>query len=399
MHDKKHLSPERIDLLPTSPSQIPFAERVQALILSPNLESKVLCIESKLSGIHQDTLKGTAYLTRTDEKELATEVLLLRHRFTELIFQSREFRQAALTIVQNVYLFRNRKIFFGTSNSISAEQERQEALHLFSSQPCKRSLSLAKSFQHLILARVWSRILIISEKKDLQKQQFIELHAIVEKLNTIRNIYILLTAGLVRKLATRINKIYKESISYEDAVQIGSFGIARAAYRYHQSSGVHFSTFAANWVFKEIQRQSLEGRLIKLSSHTIEQYSKATKNDDKKNICRFSAQIKHATTTGADIEQLETTVPFSSLYPNEENLGKKIESQQLHSILQRSIEQQLSGKCGDIIKRKYGFPPYEGNEQSTIAISKIYGVTRGSIHQLERAALKKLNLHLKSAQL
>jgi len=396
MQGSQKKSPERIDLLATTLSLVPFADRVQELSLSPSLEQKVLQQEHKLPDQRYSMPRGCMELTAGDEKELATEVLLLRHHFTELVFNSRKFKQATLTIVQNIYLFRNRKIFFGTTSSVSSESEREEALLLFSSPSARKSLSLAYAFQHLILARVWNRILSNSTESDFQEQQFIELHAIVEKLNTIRNIYMLLTPGLVKKLASRINNIYKESVTLEDAIQIGSFGIARAAYRYHQSSGLRFSTFAANWVFKEIQRQSLDGRLIRLSTNTVEQYTKAAKNEDTANICKFSSQILNATITTEDSCERDLSIPFPPLNPDLSPLTRIFETQETKATLLRAIDQLLSDKCADIIRRRYGFPPYQGKEQSVISISRVYGVTRGSIYQLEQAALKKLNHNLES---
>jgi RNA polymerase sigma factor (sigma-70 family) len=394
MQDKQKISPEKMDLLATSPSQVPFANRVKDLGLSPALEQKVLLQEGRLPGHRHSISKGCTHLTEDDEKELATEVLLLRHQFSELVLNSRKFRQATLTIVQNIYLFKNRKIFFGTTNSTSSEEERQEALFLFSANPFRTSIPLAKTFQHLILARIWNRILSNSTQADFQEQQFIELQAIVEKLNTIRNIYMILTSGLVKKLAGRINDIYKASITLEDAIQIGSFGIARAAYRYHQSSGVRFSTFAANWVFKEIQRQSLKGRLIRLSSNTVERYSRAAKNKDTENLYKFSTLIKHATTTDDDTSLRDSSIPFSEQNSDLPSLTRNFESRELRGTLLRAIDQLLSEKCGNIIKRRYGLPPYQGREQSIISISRLYRVTRGSIYQLEQTALKKLNQHL-----
>ncbi len=347
-----------------------------------------------MPGNNHATPKCFGYLTTGDEKELATEVLLLRHRFTELVLNSRKFRQATLTIIQNIYLFRSRKIFFGTTSSTSSEDERQEALLLFSSNPARTSLPLAKTFQHLILGRVWNRILSNSTDNDLQEPNFIELQATVEKLNTIRNIYMMLTIGLVKKLATKINNIYKESVTFEDAIQIGSFGVARAAYRYHQSSGIRFSTFAANWVFKEIQRQSLDGRLIRLSANTVEQYTKAAKGNDTEGLCLYLSQIKNATTTNDDISERDLSFPLPMRYLDISPIAKDFESQELHSTLLQAIDLLLSDKCGDIIKRRYGFPPYQGREQSVVSISKVYKVTRGSIYQLEQTALKKLSYHL-----
>ncbi len=383
-----------MDLLATSPSLLPFSMRVKELSLSPRLEEKTLLQEGRLPGDPQMRMRECCQLTVADEKELATEVLLLRHRFTELVLNSRKFRQAALTIVQNIYLFRNRRIFFSSNSRTSTEEERQEALHLFSAPSSSITIPLAKTFQHLILARVWHRILANSTQAEHEEQQFIALHGVVEKLNTIRNIYILLTMGLVRKLAARINEIYKESVTFEDAIQIGSFGVARAAYRYHPSHGIRFSTFSANWVFKEIQRQSLEGRLIRLSSNTVERYSRAVKEQDTENLDRFLTCIKDATPIEEATSLEEWSTSRTEQSPDSSPLAGNFEAREVHAILLRAIDEQLSTKCGDIIKRRYGFPPYRGKAQSVIAISKIYEVTRGSIYQREQIALKKLICHL-----
>ncbi|WP_228857221.1 sigma factor-like helix-turn-helix DNA-binding protein [Desulfomarina profundi] len=60
------------------------------------------------------------------------------------------------------------------------------------------------------------------------------------------------------------------------------------------------------------------------------------------------------------------------------------------AVLQ-AIDKTLNEKSGDILKRRYGLPPYQNREQSVMKISKIYGVTRGAIYQLEQTALKKLS--------
>jgi len=396
MHIGHKCSPEILDLLATPPSKVSFTDRVRQLNLSSDLEQKVLRQEGRLPKQGDVGERRARQLSVNDEQELATEMLLLRHRFTELVVHSSKFRQAALTIVQNIYLFRNRKIFFGTPSSASTEEERQEALCLFSANPSQPTLTLAKTFQHLILARVWNRILSLSTDADFRQPQFTELQSVVERLNTVRNVYMLMTSGLVKKLATRINDIYKQSITYDDAIQIGSIGIARAAYRYHQSSGIRFSTFAANWVFKEIQRQALEGRLIRLSVNTVERYTRAAKEADPDDLCTLTAQLQHVSIVSR--ERVDKTPSVSCFLPelDASSPATNFESRELKTILLRAIDHQLSGKSADIIKRRYGFPPYQGKEQSVIAISRDYGVTRGSIYQLEQAGLKKLGLHLQA---
>ena len=376
-----------IDLLQTAPSQFSFAERVRRLHLSPSLTDRIDVLHQQEAGEHQRVSKNR--LTEREEKELAGEVLLYRHAFTNQICQHRAFRQAALTVIQNIYLFQHRKIFFGTTGH-NSDGERQEALLLLSRNPAAGSVPLAKTFQHLIIARVWNRIISRATPAQLKSADFLNLHAVVEHLNTLRNIYMLLSMGLVRKLVSNINAVYEQSISYEDAVQIGSFGVARAAYRYHPSSGVRFSTYAARWIQKEIQRQALAGRLVKISAARVEEFARKAKQG-------------HADNRVPDVAPLQDALPYATLpehspqgesAPGRENSPlHTIENRQLRDLITTAIDKVLSPKSGDIIKRRYGLSPYI-QEQSVIDIGRTYGVTRGSIYQLEQTALRKLKQHL-----
>ncbi len=375
-----------IDLLPTTPSSISFPDRVKRLGLSHELQNKILN-QQIYSETAAHSTTGFPTLTRKDEQELAAEMLLYRYKFTETVYRSTLFRQATLTVIQNIYLFQNRKIFLNSS-ATTPELERQEALLLFSCPVKTRgALNLAKTFQHSILARIWNRITSNQQENHSTRQEFIDLQTTVEELNTLRNIYMILCQGLVRKLVTHINSIYRQSISFEDAIQIGEFGIARASYRFHVSSGVRFSTYASKWVFKEIQRQALGGRLIKISANTVEQYAKAAKKNSP-DLQKIKTEIKGRTaicqSTEFNILLNEQGSNVSS--PTENALERK----QLRKIVLQAIDKTLSEKSGDILKRRYGLPPYQNREQSVVKISKIYGVTRGAIYQLEQTALKKL---------
>ena len=372
-----------IDLLKTAPSKQSFSQRVQHLGLSSTLERKAL-VATDLS--HNKNSSIRLHLSEHEEKELATEVLLLRHRFTELVFENREFRQAALTVIQNIYLFRQRKIFFGTGEG-RGETERQKALLLFSRPPHKATITLAQTFQHLMVARAWNRIVSNATDELLRGRAFEKLHSVVEKLNTLRNIYMILSTGLVGKLTANISAIYRQSISSEDARQIGSFGIARAAYRYHPSCGMRFSTYASYWILREIQRQALEGRLIRISAHLVENFAREAKEAYPPELGKSGYKICQAT---------------AQLFPDQQGAGPDMQSspsydpeeccekQQLQKILLETITTELSPKCQDVLERRYGLGVYRGREHSVVEIARIYGVTRGSIYQLEASALQKL---------
>ncbi|MBM9512943.1 sigma-70 family RNA polymerase sigma factor [Desulfogranum marinum] len=374
-----------IDLPTTSSAATSFIQQVQALELSAGLEAKCFAAESVLNA---DDIAGRhLYLSKNDEGELATEVLLQRHRFTQLVAQHCLFRQAALTIIQNIYLSKDRKIFFARADRTS-EAERQEALQLFSQPTMSASIPLAKTFQHLVLARVWARIIYKADPSFTHRPEFRQLQAVIERLNTLRNIYMLLTTGLVRKITSQISNTYKQSITAEDAHQIGSFGVARAAYRYHPSMGSRFSTYASFWILREVQLQSLNGRLIRVPATIIEEISRSARKGDTVAENAAVTTLMNSTVILGEKEEPQHE------YSYRQDPAKHVEQLEMHSKLLEAVDSVLPAKSADIVKRKYGLGEYEGRAQSMVEISRIYGVTRGSVYQLEKKALLKLHKHL-----
>ncbi len=376
-----------IDILRINPSPLSFQERVERIGLSADLLAKINSVDRLNHGVPNSSRH---YLSEDNEKELATEVLLTRHKFTCLVFENRFFRQAALTVIQNIYLFRQRKIFFGTPE-LTAEQQRQEALQLFSKSPLDGSIPLAKAFQHLILARVWHRINNQVDKTIRNSKHYNELHEVVEQLNTLRNIYMLLSLGLTHKLTRNVNSIYRQSITGEDAHQIGSFGIARAAYRYHPSTGIRFSTYASRWILKELQRQALDGRLIRISTNLVEQIAQDAKESG---LSQHGAAYTKLCNATAQLTPANEHLLLDCQLPSLVNPGERLEQLEMRSLLLDAIQKTLSQKSSDVIMRRYGLGPFRGKEQSVIEIAKLYGVTRGSIYQLEQTALKKIREHI-----
>ncbi len=372
-----------IDILRTTPSPLSFSERVAALNLSSSLQKKII---NKINNNTPSPSLNFSQLSQNNEQELATEVLLRRHAFTCKVFENKCFRQAAITIIQNIYLFQKRRIFFGADRSTTAEQQRQEALLFFTSSPKQTSVPLAKTFQHLILARVWDRIITTSSDSFLSSPAFRQLHDIVDELNTLRNIYMLFSVNLVRKLTEKTSKVYMQSITHEDAVQIGSFGVARAAYRYSPDYGIRFSTYAARWVQKEIQRQALAGRLIRLPASVIEKYAQICLPKDNTYEEKTKDPLQAATTK---LLPVISRNEIDDVIHDDQSLQEYLEKKELHNTLLAAI-QKLPERYQDLIFRRYGIGPFQGKKQSVIEISHHYGVTRSSVYQQEQTSLKKL---------
>jgi len=394
-HSPSAASTLACDLLPTDVSGVSFENRVKRLNLTVGLERKILGASNSNALCATSAKRLTHYLTADNEKELGSEALLLRHKFSTTLLEHPFFRQAALTVIQNIYLFKHRRIFFSHQHP-ATDYERQDALFLFSSPSSKNRLSLPHTLQHPIIAKIWQRILAKAPQSILKTDIFHDLLQIVEDLNTIRNCYVLLTRGLVYRLVRNINKIYKSSITFEDAVQIGSLGIARASYRYHQSCGVRFSTFSSRWVMKEIQRQALKGRLIKISAPAVERYSKKTSLQSENQLQTFD-EISRKTTVFLDDEN--QSARCSAM----ENLAydplSTIENSEQREMIREAVDCALTPMDKDIIKRRFGLPPYAEGDQSVISIAKTYRVTRSSIYQREQKALAILRKHLKAKSL
>ena len=387
--------PGVLDLLATRPSPRSFAARVDSLRLSDPLRRKVLQCEAMQSEGRFARCESMPSLDSGEERELATEMLRCRHRFSELLLTATRFRQAALTVIQNIYLFKTRRIFFAPPVG-PPDGERQEALLLFSAGPAAQSLPLAKTLQHAIIARVWNRITSRQDACQEQDPRFLALEESVEALNTLRNIYILLTRGLVQALVFRA-KTTSWSQSTEDAVQSGTFGVARAAYRYHPSCGVRFSTFATHWINREIQQQALSGRLIRVSSTVIEAHARAKKRDDQTAARKYGDILQGAHTLLLTEGDTDTTALAETVgsTPAPETI---LERRQLHRLLLDALDSQLDPKKREVLKRRFGIFPYNDGEESVLDISRRLGVTRSSVYQLEESALRQLHRHLTTVQ-
>jgi len=379
------------DFLPTHPSPLSFSLRLQKLRLSHRLEDKILTAHLSNCTNLGNSVRCT--LTKEDENELATEVLLARHAFTNKLLAIPEFRQATLTVIQNIYLFKNRKIFFFSSPDAGIEADRQIALQLFSD-PTTRSLRLSHTLQHLIVARVWRRI-IGDADLDSSGAHFSELQAIVGNLNMLRNCYMLLAQGLVRARARKLTHLYRNELPYEDAVQVGLMGIGRAAYRYHPQQGVRFSTFAANYINREIQQQALSGRLIRLSSNAIEKYARDIKNGETRDSDNHLFRRITSATLLEDSNLLEALNHHAALMEATHSQQiSETERREMVRFLSDALDNTLSTKSADLLRRRFGLPPYERDEQSIVDISREYGVTRSALYQMEKNALHKLRIAL-----
>ncbi len=77
--------------------------------------------------------------------------------------------------------------------------------------------------------------------------------------------------------------------------------------------------------------------------------------------------------------------------------SKSVEERLMRQTIRECLNEMLTDKERDILKRRFGFAPYEKNSQTLEEIGKIYHISREGVRQIEQKAKVKL-YHARSLQ-
>jgi RNA polymerase sigma factor (sigma-70 family) len=168
---------------------------------------------------------------------------------------------------------------------------------------------------------------------------------------------------------------------------MGTIGIARAAYRYHPAVKIRFSTYAAQWVYSEIRRQTHRESLIR-RGQVVENGQPLDSSTLEKGYALIgSAELAKGP---QQWQRSDSSPPLSAVEAG-------VEHAQFAGLLAVVLD-RMPRKQADIIKRRYGLAPYNERSQSVMEIAESLGVTRSAVYQQEKKALatlrKKLTSHL-----
>lgn len=215
------------------------------------------------------------------------------------------------------------------------------------------------------------------------------------------------------RLVVSIVKHYNQntSLSFEDLIQEGNFGLFRATKDFNPELGWRFSTYATYWIKQSISRAILNhSRTIRIPIHIAElkgKYKKA-QNELREQLGREATTKEIAKYLKVDLKKIEEIenlikepislneslndeddgivedlVADTSLEDPDDKLDNEFLAQALNKMLFT-----LDDKEQEVIALRFGLNQNKPKTLDEIGI--MYGVTKERIRQIEQKALRKL---------
>ena len=224
---------------------------------------------------------------------------------------------------------------------------------------------------------------------------------------------------LVANVAGKYHRAMMKSIDLpqEDMIQEGMFGLVRAVEKFDPERGYKFSTYAYWWIRQSIIRSmQFNGRAIRLPTHIHEKiYAFRHRHDQLQlKLGRPPTHQDIADDLGLTVEQLDHMLMLSprpasldhvlsdntnplmdsvadpvSMDDPLDAISDNIDLERVHGALRL-----LSPRDRQIIELRYGLagePPY-----TYAAISKLLGLTRERVRQLDVNAMRKIEKLLRN---
>lgn len=199
----------------------------------------------------------------------------------------------------------------------------------------------------------------------------------------------------------------------EDLLQEGLLGIQRAVQTYDATMGCSFSTYAVPWIRQYMARYVYNTyETIRIPVHAMEEMNRIKrkiKENEQENISmtneelaeslnmsmeKLSSHLKNMQKTKSLDEGIkvgdtkDSEVTLLEAVPAKENVELEAENTFVNEMLMKVMDECLSEREKDIIRKRFGF--HDGAIWTLDQIAVGYGVTRERIRQIEAKALRKL---------
>jgi len=201
--------------------------------------------------------------------------------------------------------------------------------------------------------------------------------------------------------------------SLMDLVEEGNIGLIKAAGKFDHSKGFRFSTYASWWIKQSITRGiANQSRTIRIPVHIYQLINRYVKEEERRGLKfvddevmaeALDVPIKKIKLVKSLITGIRSDEPLVSAealqklsadahhvkaQTPEEIVGIQVENEFVTDL----IDKHLSEREQEILRVRYGL---DGSEPQTLAAAgKMMGVSRERIRQIEKRALKKLNIML-----
>lgn len=200
----------------------------------------------------------------------------------------------------------------------------------------------------------------------------------------------------------------------QDLIQEGNLGLLRAIEKYDYRKGFKFGTYATWWIRQSVTRAIAEqGKTIRIPIHMVEiinKYYKASSDlvqeiGREPTIKELAARLNISSERVSEIQNIIQD-PISIYEPvgedKESVLGEFIEDINFNEnrladdlnnkFIKEKIEIALSSlpdKEQNVLRMRFGFA--DGIAHSLDDISRVYGVSRERIRQIEASGIERLN--------
>ena len=225
-----------------------------------------------------------------------------------------------------------------------------------------------------------------------------------------RNQVIEMNMPLVKKIA--LKSIQKSTLSDNDLIQEGIFGLVTAIEKFDTSLGFKFSTYASWWIkqvmFKAISEQSYALNIPVYIQETLSRYNKTKQEMEKteqKEVSKKEVALKMNLTEekidtflncfnralsieqGATINGNKELTLAEIIEDEKQNVERCVVDVELKKDIKKALE-NLKEKEKNVIVLRFGL---EDNQKKTLEeIGQSYGVTKECIRQIEKRALNKI---------
>jgi RNA polymerase primary sigma factor len=204
--------------------------------------------------------------------------------------------------------------------------------------------------------------------------------------------------------------------SLMDLVEEGNIGLIKAAGKFDYSRGFRFSTYASWWIKQSITRGiANQSRTIRIPVHIYQLINRYVREEERRGLKHIDDAIM-AEALGVPVKKIKLVKSLITGIRSDEPLvsaealqklsadGHHVPSQTPEEIVTLQVENEfitdlidkhLSKREQEILRVRYGL---DGSEPKTLAAAgEMMGVSRERIRQIEKRALKKLNIMLSRA--
>jgi RNA polymerase primary sigma factor len=201
-----------------------------------------------------------------------------------------------------------------------------------------------------------------------------------------------------------------------DLIEEGNIGLIKAAGKFDHSRGFRFSTYSSWWIKQAITRGiANQSRTIRIPVHIYQLINRYVKEEERRGLkpvdddqmakaldvpvkkIKLVKSLIHGIRAedplvSADaLQKLSAESQHLKTQNPEEIVGLQVENEFITDL----IDKHLSEREQEILRVRYGL---DGSEPQTLAAAgKMMGVSRERIRQIEKRALKKLNIMLQRA--